>query len=1807
MEAGTGFRMGVRTKIVSRIFRRLERFHDFSVVAEVLGCGSDALRGGTGTPCEGDEWTCAGASGYSDCEDAGGVRCGHGTCVVGLKRPTWRAWAAAWAVVLCLPAVAALAQTSSPAGLSRQRQQPVNLPPRMLQAERFLAERGWGAAPWTQRRQNLRTTNLAPGLMRAQAARAAVKLSAAIAQSPATATWQPLGPAAVITPSFGLVTGRVTSLALDPSDVTGNRLYVGTTGGGVWEAQNAAATDVSSITLTPLTDTVNALGGAPGASISIGALTVQPGGTGVILAGTGDPNDALDSYYGAGILRSTDGGATWALIQQTMDREDVLGSQDYSFIGEGFAGFAWSTANPELVVAAVSQAYEGTLVAASQPGFSYEGLYYSNDAGATWHLATITDGNGSDVQGPLDAFTLPDGNAATAVVWNPMRKLFIAAVRYHGYYQSADGVTWTRMSAQPGTGLTTAYCPTYPTMVGSIACPIFRGALAVNPQTGDTFAWTVDIDNQDQGLWQDQCAISGGGCGNPAITFGKQWNTTALEADTPSGATTIPNGDYNLVLAAVPSQQDTLLLAGANDLWKCSLAMGCVWRNTTNTTTCMSAQVGEFQHALEWSAANPLEVLVGNDSGLWRSTDAIGETGSVCSATDSSHFQNLNGGLGSLAEAGSIAQDVQSPYTMLAGLGVNGSAGVKSTSGPTADWPQLLSGDGGPVEIDPANPSNWYVNNGAGVSIHLCSQSSDCTAADFGTNAAVNNGDVGGDGYTMATPAPFMVDPADSSQLLIGTCRIWRGPANGSNWTSSNAISPILDDGASGSACDGDAQIRSLASMAVPGGEVIYVGMYGALDGGATIPGQVFRAMLSSTASTMPVWQDLTLNPVTNSNATLNYYGFDVSSIYIDPHDPSGNTVYITVEGTNTAQISVHTIYRSTDGGASWMEITSNIPTAPANSIVVDPKDANTVYVSTDTGVYFTTQVGTCAQNGSACWSAFGTGLPEAPVVALSAAPLSSSQQVLVASTYGRGIWQTPLWTAETSLTTATTSAAALTFAAQNMGSTSSAQTLTVYNTGSIALTAAGIVTSGDFSETDNCQTAPIAAGGSCAIEVAFTPTEAGARTGQLTLSANVYAGQITVDLSGTGIANGAVTPSPANVNFGNVTTGTTSAPLPVDVANASADAVPIHSISVSAPFVLASNSCGTTSLAAQSDCQIQVEFAPTQTGAATGTLTLNDGLGIQSVVLEGNGATPAADSLSPGSLAFPQTIAGQVSAAQAVQLTNSGDAPLTSISAGVSAGFEISSNNCTTQLAGHASCAIAVAFDPTQAGAQNGTLTVSDALRTQTVVLSGTGLAPPAISVSPSSLTFAGQQPGVASAPQTVTVVNSGGAAMANVGFQISGGGASSFAVSGTTCGATLGSGSSCTAQVTFNPMAAGEIITTLTVSSSTLGVNPASVVLNGTGELSTGLSVSPTQLSFPAANPGQSTATLAVTVTNTTSYSIDSVSMAVSGPFVVTQNSCTGSLAAGAQCTAALAFAPTSSAAAIGMLTVSSPGIATPSSVALLGSGGIQVTPAAIKFPSTGAGMTSSPSTVTVTNLSATEALTNVALNVPSGFQLVSNTCGATLDALTSCTAGVEFAPTAPGTQSGNLTVTTSTLQATPVALSGMGFDFGAAISGSSSQTVASGQTADYTMAISALNGSGGTFAFQCMSLPAHASCAFNPLTETLSAGAQGNVTVAISTGQATAAAEAPAAPWRAVPLICCVFLLPLAGKRRRVLLIAVLLAAVMCFGASACTSSGGGGSSGAQGGGSSATPAGTYSIQVIASSTGVQHTMTVTLTVD
>ena len=890
-----------------------------------------------------------------------------------------------------------------------------------------------------------------------------------------TGSWQPVGPAQISSLAYGEVTGRVTAIATDPADSTGNTVYIGTTGGGVWKSTTAAG-DASAVTFTSLTDTLPVyspdLGTNTIPSLSIGALSIA---NGIILAGTGDPNDALDSYYGSGILRSADGGATWTLIHQSQD--GVYGT--HSFTGLGFAGFAWSSKSPGIVVAAVSVAAEGELVNAPSATQSVLGLYFSADAGITWQMATIKDGS-QVVQQPQSTGLNSGGNAATSVVWNPVRQRFYAAVRYHGYYESVDGSVWTRLPVQPGTGFSASACPVDPGQVGSALCPIFRGTLAVEPVSGDTFAFTVDAQLRDQGIWRDICAAANSVCASNSLEFSSRLNTTPLE----QLGKTIPQGDYDLSLTAVNSGSDTLVFAGTVDLYRCSLSAGCTFRNTTNTDNgCAApARVAPSQHALATVAGNSPVLFIGNDGGLWRSIDGVNQQQSPCSSDDAAHFQNLNGGLGSLTEVVNFSQHPTDPDTLLVGAGANGTAATSNAAANGA-WQQLAAGEGGFTAIDPLTPANWYISTGPGVSIAYCGNGSACGAADFTGLPSVGPAQTAEDDSLIDTP--WLLDPALTSEVLVGTCRVWRGPAaSGSSWSSANVLSQEFGTSQNTSCALNNAYVRSLsaggpAATAVPaphaGSETLYAGLAGIFDGGGNISGHILSTTAGNLATGSTAWSDLALSPVANDaadNGVFNPGGFDISSIFADPHDLTGATVYATVMGFAGNGVNALHVYRSTDAGAHWANASSNLPNAPANSVVVDPNDANTVYVALDTGVYATSQITSCATQN--CWSLLGVGLPNAPVVQLSVAPAlpagGSSTGLLRAATYGRGIWQIPLLTAAppASAQIAMTPKM-LTFAAQVIGSASAPQGISITNSGTAPLVVSSLTTTGSFAEEDNC------------------------------------------------------------------------------------------------------------------------------------------------------------------------------------------------------------------------------------------------------------------------------------------------------------------------------------------------------------------------------------------------------------------------------------------------------------------------------------------------------------------------------------------------------------------------------------------------------------------------------------------------------------------------------------------------------------------------------------------------------------------
>jgi hypothetical protein len=202
-------------------------------------------------------------------------------------------------------------------------------------------------------------------------------------------------------------------------------------------------------------------------------------------------------------------------------------------------------------------------------------------------------------------------------------------------------------------------------------------------------------------------------------------------------------------------------------------------------------------------------------------------------------------------------------------------------------------------------------------------------------------------------------------------------------------------------------------------------------------------------------------------------------------------------------------------------------------------------------------------------------------------------------------------------------SPASLTFASQRIGTTSVVQSVTLSNSGTAALSIASIVASGDFAQTNTCgQSVP--ADTSCTIDVTFTPTATGSRTGAITITSGDPGSPHAVSLSGTGIVGPVVSLSSSSVDFLRHPLNIVDCPsIDVTLTNTGDTPLTITSIVPSSNFS-ETHTCG-TSLAAGASCTISVQFHPPGLGTTLGTLTINsDAPGSpHTVALSGTG-TPA-------------------------------------------------------------------------------------------------------------------------------------------------------------------------------------------------------------------------------------------------------------------------------------------------------------------------------------------------------------------------------------------------------------------------------------------------------------------------------------------------------------------------------------------------------------------------------------------------------
>ena len=510
-----------------------------------------------------------------------------------------------------------------------------------------------------------------------------------------------------------------------------------------------------------------------------------------------------------------------------------------------------------------------------------------------------------------------------------------------------------------------------------------------------------------------------------------------------------------------------------------------------------------------------------------------------------------------------------------------------------------------------------------------------------------------------------------------------------------------------------------------------------------------------------------------------------------------------------------------------------------------------------------------------------------------------------------------------------------------------------------------------------------------------------------------------------------AVAFAPSSLSWNTVQIGQTSAAKSFTLTNNQSVPLTISSISVpsGSDFIEYMTTCPLfpATLAAAASCIVSIQFRPLASGSRTNLVTiLDDAPGSsQSVPLTGLG-TVGAILFSPTSVNFTNVAVGSISAPQLVTLKNTLSSAVTLTSIKVGTRFA-QTNNCPVSpstLAAGGTCTFSVTYSPIAAATSTGLVVVAfntgaTASSLQLYLFGSTLLK--YVALIPNSINFGSVQVGVASATQSLTLSNSYSQAVAISSIATS---LKDYAISSScpVSPSTLAVNATCGITVRFTPTATGVRSDALNVFHSAPG-SPASASLSGTGtSAQTGVSFSPTSLSWGTVLIGQTSATKTVSLTNSTSAALKIASVGVGSDYKITSMSCPLSpltVTVGASCTISVAFHPLAQGLRSDMITVTDSDASSPQLVALSGSGvigPILFSPTSLTFPSTAAASTSLKQTATMTNQLPT-SLTVTGVRASGNFSQT-NDCPATLLRNASCTITAWFAPSSAGAKTGTVT---------------------------------------------------------------------------------------------------------------------------------------------------------------------------------------------
>jgi hypothetical protein len=528
-----------------------------------------------------------------------------------------------------------------------------------------------------------------------------------------------------------------------------------------------------------------------------------------------------------------------------------------------------------------------------------------------------------------------------------------------------------------------------------------------------------------------------------------------------------------------------------------------------------------------------------------------------------------------------------------------------------------------------------------------------------------------------------------------------------------------------------------------------------------------------------------------------------------------------------------------------------------------------------------------------------------------------------------------------------------------------------------------------------------------------------------------------------------------------------------------------------------------------------------TSYGIVLGNFAAGGGFGVAAI---GSGTTIKVFlqtlSLSPSPVTFGSVGVGTVSPAQTVTVANNTSSTVTisGISfAGTNPADFSQTSTCATPLVSAGTCTVSVTLTPGAVGARSAILSLADNApgSPHTVPLSGTGLAVPVADLTPVGLVFATQHLGTASSAQTVTLSNSGGAALSSIVISIIGTNSADFGQTNT-CGTTMAASLHCTILVTFTPSRAGSESALLNIADSAAG-SPQTVALSGTGLGVPVADLAPVGLVFATQHLGTASSAQTATLSNSGGAALSSIVISIVGTnsadFGQT-NTCGTTVAASLHCTILVTFTPSRAASENALLSIADSAAGSPQTVALSGTG-VQTLPT-ITWANPAA-------MISGTALSATQM--NATAGGVAGSFLYAPPTGTVLTVGTH-TLSTTFTPA---------DTTTYTSATAMVSVSVTSFGVSAPVGGVSAVP---GTPASATITIPPLGGGfSGVVTLSATGLPAGATAVFSP--PTITPGTTGATSTLAVTFPVTTAALIPLPEPLSIPTgltslaACCFFL--------------------------------------------------------------------------